>query len=98
MQEESFEVQYTQEGERLDKVLSEIYPDFSRSFFQKLIKDKQNGYLVDVDDFRGMSDYVIDLLNNKEEYNRIKHRAKKSAIKYSFENVKSELEGIYFGK
>ena len=36
MQEESFEVQYTQEGERLDKVLSEIYPDFSRSFFQKL--------------------------------------------------------------
>lgn len=45
-----------------------------------------------------MSDYVIDLLNNKEEYNRIKHRAKKSAIKYSFENVKSELEGIYFGK
>ena len=41
MQEESFEVQYTQEGERLDKVLSEIYPDFSRSFFQKLIKDKQ---------------------------------------------------------
>ena len=44
MQEESFEVQYTQEGERLDKVLSEIYPDFSRSFFQKLIKNssKQN--------------------------------------------------------
>ena len=41
MQEESFEVQYTQDGERLDKVLSEIYPDFSRSFFQKLIKNKQ---------------------------------------------------------
>lgn len=41
MQEESFEVQYMQEGERLDKFLSEIYPDFSRSFFQKLIKDKQ---------------------------------------------------------
>ena len=41
VQEESFEVQYTQEGERLDKVLSEIYPDFSRSFFQKLIKNKQ---------------------------------------------------------
>ena len=40
MQEESFEVQYTQEGERLDKVLSEIYPDFS-ILFQKLIKNKQ---------------------------------------------------------
>ena len=49
MQEESFEVQYTQEGERLDKVLSEIYPDFSRSFFQKLIKNKQiqvNGAVI----------------------------------------------------
>ena len=43
MQEESFEVQYTQEGERLDKVLSEIYPDFSRSFFQKLIKTTNSG-------------------------------------------------------
>ena len=41
MQEESFEVQYAQEGERLDKFLCEIYPDFSRSFFQKLIKDQQ---------------------------------------------------------
>lgn len=37
VQEESFEVQYTQEEERLDKVLSEIYPDFS-VLFQKLIK------------------------------------------------------------
>lgn len=41
MQEEAFEVQYEQEGERLDKFLSGIYPDFSRSFFQKLIKSNQ---------------------------------------------------------
>lgn len=40
VQEESFEVQYTQEGERLDKVLSKFI-SFSRSFFQKLIKNKQ---------------------------------------------------------
>jgi 23S rRNA pseudouridine1911/1915/1917 synthase len=33
-----------QEGERLDKFLSIIYPDTSRSFFQKLIKD--NGVFV----------------------------------------------------
>lgn len=59
MQEEAFEVQYEQEGERLDKYLSEIYPDFSRSFFQKLIKSGQilvNGisqkpsYAVNADD------------------------------------------------
>lgn len=41
MQTESFEVQFEQEGERLDKFLSIIYPEFSRAFFQKLIKSKQ---------------------------------------------------------
>lgn len=44
MKTESFEVMEAQEGERLDKFLSIIYPDTSRSFFQKLIKD--NGVLV----------------------------------------------------
>jgi len=41
MQRESFEVEAEQEGERLDKFLSIIYPDFSRAFFQKLIKNSQ---------------------------------------------------------
>lgn len=41
MKTEFFEVAEDQEGERLDKYLSIIYPDASRSFFQKLIKDKQ---------------------------------------------------------
>lgn len=44
MKTEIFEVMEEQEGERLDKFLSIIYPDTSRSFFQKLIKD--NGVLV----------------------------------------------------
>lgn len=39
MKIETFEVTEEQEGERLDKFLSMIYPDSSRSFFQKLIKD-----------------------------------------------------------
>ncbi len=39
MKTEQFEVLNEQEGERLDKYLSILYPDFSRSFFQKLIKD-----------------------------------------------------------
>ncbi len=39
MKTESFEVLEEQEGERLDKYLSIIYPDISRSFFQKLIKE-----------------------------------------------------------
>ena len=44
MKIESFEVMEEQEGERLDKFLSILYPDTSRSFFQKLIKE--NGVLV----------------------------------------------------
>lgn len=39
MKEEIFQVTDEQDGERLDKMLSIIYPDFSRSFFQKLIKE-----------------------------------------------------------
>lgn len=37
---ETYEVHAEHEGERLDKYLSIIYPDLSRSFFQKLIKDQ----------------------------------------------------------
>ena len=44
MKTEIFEVMEEQEGERLDKFLSIIYPDTSRSFFQKLIKE--NSVLV----------------------------------------------------
>ena len=41
MKTEEFEVLDEHEGERLDKYLSVIYPDASRSFFQKLIKENQ---------------------------------------------------------
>ena len=44
MQKDTFEVLNEQEGERLDKYLSDIYPELSRSFFQKLIKE--NNILV----------------------------------------------------
>ena len=36
---QEFELSIEQAGERLDKALSSLYPDISRSFFQKLIKD-----------------------------------------------------------
>ena len=41
MQKDTFEVLSEQEGERLDKYLSTIYPDISRSFFQRILKDNQ---------------------------------------------------------
>lgn len=52
---ESFAVEPAQEGERLDKYLSIIYPNVSRSFFQKLIKDK----LITVNDEAQKASYPI---------------------------------------
>ena len=42
MNRDTFEVQSEQEGERLDKYLSSIYPDISRSFFSTDTKRKSN--------------------------------------------------------
>ena len=39
MQKETFEVEYEYESERLDKYVSLLFPEQSRSFFQKIIKD-----------------------------------------------------------
>lgn len=55
MQIETFEVQREQEGERLDKYLSAVYPDFSRSFIQKLIKSQQ----VSVNDICQKASYNV---------------------------------------
>lgn len=55
MKTEEFEVMGEQEGERLDKYLSVIYPELSRSFFQKIIKDQ--GILVN--DVPGKANYRI---------------------------------------
>lgn len=39
MKQDTFELEAEYEGERLDKYISILYPEQSRSFFQKLIKD-----------------------------------------------------------
>lgn len=39
MQIETFEVDFENEGERLDKYISMLFPEQSRSFFQKIIKE-----------------------------------------------------------
>lgn len=43
MKQDSYELQVNQnmEGQRIDKALSEFLPDYTRSYFQKLIKDNQ---------------------------------------------------------
>ena len=48
MQIETFEVDFENEGERLDKYISMLFPEQSRSFFQKLIKDSSDLIIIDV--------------------------------------------------
>ncbi|MEE1304558.1 MAG: RluA family pseudouridine synthase [Agathobacter sp.] len=64
MNKDTFEVVEEQEGERLDKLLSVIYPEQSRSFFQKLIKDNRitiNGRFEKAN-YRVKSDDIIDVV------------------------------------
>lgn len=60
MKKETFEVSYESEGERLDKYISQLFLEQSRSFFQKLIKDgnvlvnekpQKANYRLKADDF-----------------------------------------------
>lgn len=53
---QEFEVTSEQAGERLDKILPLIYPDMSRSFFQKLIKNQQ----ILVNDIPRKSNYHVE--------------------------------------
>ena len=55
MTNETFEVTMEQEGQRLDKLLSTIYPQLSRSFFQKMIKE---GHIL-IDDCVRKSNYRL---------------------------------------
>lgn len=60
---ETYKIMKEQEGERLDKYLSLIYPDLSRSFFQKLIKEGNitiNGHTRKAN-FRLRTDDVVDV-------------------------------------
>lgn len=65
---------------------------------RELIKNGKNGYLVKVDDIKEMTRCVLELIENQEEYSKIQKNAEKFAKNYGFENVKKELEGIYFGR
>ena len=65
---------------------------------RELLKNGNNGYLVQLGDSITMAKYVIELLENKINYEKISNAAEKKAKSYGFVNVKRELEGIYFGK
>jgi glycosyltransferase EpsD len=63
---------------------------------RELIHDGENGYLVNVDDYKEMFSKVKILLENQYEHNRIRESALLFAVEYGFNNVKNELKQIYF--
>ena len=64
---------------------------------RELIRHGETGYLVDVDDTLAMTRAVLKLLKNEEKAARVGENARNFAQKYTYANVKQELEAIYFG-
>lgn len=63
---------------------------------RELIKSEENGYLVDSSEMMGKM--ILELLNDNSKRTEISQNALKYAKKYSFNNVKQELEQLYFGQ
>lgn len=63
---------------------------------RELVSHGQTGFLVDRNDADAMAEYVLRLLKNPEEKRRMGAEAREFALQYGFENVKQELERIYF--
>lgn len=63
---------------------------------RELIQDGNNGFLVPRDDEAAMADKVLMLLGNDVLASEIRTAAQAKAQAYGFQNVKRELETIYF--
>ncbi|EGC75220.1 hypothetical protein HMPREF0490_01110 [Lachnospiraceae bacterium 6_1_37FAA] len=63
---------------------------------RELIKSGENGYLVDSSEMMGKM--ILELLNDNSKRIEISQNALKYAKKYRFDNVKQELEQLYFGQ
>ena len=63
---------------------------------RELIRQGENGFLVDVNDDAAMAAQVLQLLEDDENRQQIGTTACEFAKQYGFVNVKQELDGIYF--
>ena len=62
----------------------------------ELVNHGETGFLVDRNDTDTMAEYVLKLLREPEERLCMGREGRKFALLYGFENVKRELEKIYF--
>lgn len=63
---------------------------------RELIRNGENGFLVDVDDIPGMAQVVLELLKDRHKREKVGEKARECARKFAFVNVKRELEKVYF--
>ncbi|MBE6116343.1 MAG: glycosyltransferase family 4 protein [Erysipelotrichaceae bacterium] len=61
----------------------------------ELIEHGVTGYLVDVDDTDSMAEYVLKLLADTEQMNKMKKNCREFALQYGFEAVTQELKKVY---
>ena len=64
----------------------------------ELVTPGETGFLVERNDAEAMGEHILHLLRAPEESRRMGRAGREFALQYGFENVKRELEQIYFGK
>ncbi len=60
-----------------------------------IVKDGKNGFIVKPRDIKSLRDKILLLLNNEKLYKKLSRNAKKTALKFSWENILNELEEVY---
>lgn len=63
---------------------------------RELVQDGENGYLVVVNDDLAIVKLILELLKSRKIYEKIEKYGQTYAQNYTFQNVKKELEKIYF--
>jgi len=63
----------------------------------ELIKNGYNGYLIDSDDNHALADRIVAIISDAVKSSDLKQNALEIGSKYTFDVVKKELMGIYFG-
>ena len=62
----------------------------------ELVTPGETGFLVERNDAEAMAEHILRLLRDPEESRRMGRAGREFALQYGFENVKRELEQVYF--
>ena len=65
---------------------------------RELIKNGKNGFLIGIDDEKGMQEQVCEILTNEKIAKYVTLNASKSSLRYSCISVMEELAISYYSK